>query len=348
MAQKIDWEMLARYIAGESASEERRKTAAWIDAHPDNRALVESLEKVCRTSLRPLPKSDSGQALRAVAEKAGIAGLTGAAEIPDADTGGRAVHFRRRFAAGMILRYAAVFLLIVLSPLIYTVVKDTLTGGEALNFIEVNVKNGMTRSVTLADGTKVMLDSGSHFSYPAEFSVDVREVYLAGEAFFDVERDAERPFTVHAGKAVIKVLGTKFNVRAWDEAGAVTVAVEEGSVSLRLKDRPERHSVVINSGNMSILSADGRPTAPRPTGAAEAASWRNREIDFEDAALVEILNQLERWYDLDIVITDRSLLSLRLTINISNRSIDSVLDLLATLLNVKYEKYGKKVIIGIR
>ena len=110
---------------------------------------------------------------------------------------------------------------------------------------EVIIKNKELKEITLSDGTKVKLDAGSSIKFPDKFEDDKREVFLNGEAYFKVTSDLQTPFIVHTNQAEITVLGTKFNVRAWDQTHKVAVVVVDGKVSLRPEGVNNNKSVVI-------------------------------------------------------------------------------------------------------
>ena len=165
----------------------------------------------------------------------------------------------------------------------------------------VTVPYGETASVELPDGSVVELNSGSELQYSRLFSLLNRDVELNGEAFFKVE-NASLPFEVHANSSIVKVTGTQFNVRSWQEdPGAETeVTVTEGSVLFYPKSR-EGSSVAIRPGEISRW-ADGlqSPTSPDSVSLERALGWRSQSFVFSKKPLGVILRELERRFDTDI------------------------------------------------
>ncbi|HEY6899299.1 MAG TPA: FecR domain-containing protein [Puia sp.] len=155
-------------------------------------------------------------------------------------------------------------------------------------------------SLTLPDGSKVWLNNATTLRYPVSFSGNSREVELNGEAYFEIAKDASHPFrvAVHKGgqNSTIEVLGTSFNIMAYEDEGAQRTTLVEGSVrfvhegaSALLK--PEEQSVLDPSGNIKTL---------RHVDVAEVTAWKNGFFHFDHASLETTMRQLARWYDIDV------------------------------------------------
>ena len=184
------------------------------------------------------------------------------------------------------------------------------------------------------------LDAGSFFSYPQRFEGDAREVFLKGEGYFEVTHKVHRPFIVHADDAIIQVLGTKFNVRAWPQAKKVKVAVAEGKVSLGSEVDSDEGAVVIEKGQLSVLTAKGKPSQPVGVNIDDHLAWMNDEMIFEDAPLHDVLYQLERWYDLQFVLADSSIAAEHINVHIHKKSIDDILELISALTDLRHQREG--------
>lgn len=160
--------------------------------------------------------------------------------------------------------------------------------------------------VVLSDGTQVWLNSTSKIRFPFKFPGDQREVFIEGEAYFTVKRDATRPFIVHAGQADIQVLGTSFNVNAYKATQVITslvqgkVAVQSGSNKLLLDPGKE------------VVVATGEPLVMRDFDQQTTLAWRQGEHYFRDASIREIGEMMSRWYDVDLVIDNPEAGNMRL------------------------------------
>lgn len=155
-------------------------------------------------------------------------------------------------------------------------------------------------SLTLPDGSRVWLNNASSLRYPVSFTGDTREVDLTGEAYFEVAKDASHPFRVAVhrgtGASTIEVLGTSFNIMAYDDENAERTTLIEGSVrfvhdgaSALLK--PEEQSVLDEHGSLKTL---------RQVNVAEVTAWKNGYFHFDHASLETTMRQLARWYDIDV------------------------------------------------
>jgi len=155
-------------------------------------------------------------------------------------------------------------------------------------------------SLTLPDGSKVWLNNASSIRYPVSFTGGTREVELTGEAYFEIAKDASHPFrvAVHKGdkSSTIEVLGTSFNVMAYDDEGAERTTLVEGSVRFVHGDastllKPEEQSVLDEKGSLKTLNH---------VNVAEITAWKNGYFHFDHASLESTMRQLARWYDVDV------------------------------------------------
>lgn len=183
----------------------------------------------------------------------------------------------------------------------------------------VEVPYGETASVELPDGSTVALNSGSELSYSRLFSLLGREVALNGEAFFEVQKGS-LPFEVRANNSVVRVTGTRFNVRSWQEdPGSETeVTVTEGSVLFYPESRQER-SVAIQPGEMSRWTYGlAAPTSPDSAALERALAWRSQSFVFSKKPLEVILREMERRFDITITLEAESYSSEKVTIHYVN------------------------------
>ncbi|QSE96170.1 FecR family protein [Fulvivirga lutea] len=157
---------------------------------------------------------------------------------------------------------------------------------------------GQKSTIQLSDGTIVKLNSGSKLSYPAEFHGNERKVYLEGEAFFDVTRDTEHPFLVITKNLTTQVLGTSFNINAFDSTIKVTVATGKVKVS-----EIGGQQVILNPNDQAVYHKAGRLTKKEVLLATELA-WTENTLRFEEASIQLIAKQLEMWYGIPINIED--------------------------------------------
>ncbi len=161
---------------------------------------------------------------------------------------------------------------------------------------KLSVPKAGTYRVVLSDGTKVWLNAASELRYPAIFSAASRRVELIGEAYFEVAPDKSRPFLVEVGSNTVEVLGTQFNINAYDAQWSTTLF--EGSVKVSSDHASSRlapgQEALIRNKQISIRKADLK----------KAAAWRDNEFYFRNESMADILSELSRWYDFEVELKD--------------------------------------------
>lgn len=149
----------------------------------------------------------------------------------------------------------------------------------------------------LPDGSQVWLNAASSISYPTAFTGSERSVTITGEAYFEIAANAAMPFRVHVntpqGQKDIRVLGTHFNVKAYSDETTVTTTLLEGSVGLG--------NTVLKPGEQGQWRADGTMQVDPHANIEEAVAWKNGMFHFEGADVTEVMRQLSRWYDVDVI-----------------------------------------------
>jgi ferric-dicitrate binding protein FerR (iron transport regulator) len=162
---------------------------------------------------------------------------------------------------------------------------------------------GQRVEVTLSDGTHIWLNARSEFSYPASFNGNTREVRLKGEAFFDVAKDRNKKFIVNTGRCEVEVLGTQFNVEAYNE-NEFSTALIQGSVKVTDKSQPDE-SVVLEPNNTVSLN-NGKLTVT-PITDFNPYSWKEGLITFKDINFKDLTKELEKNFGIRIIIDNHTL-----------------------------------------
>ncbi len=207
----------------------------------------------------------------------------------------------------------------------------------------VEIPRGGEYRLELADGTKVWLNAATELRFPVNFVGDVREVYLKGEAYFQVKRDEEHPFMVHTSMGVVEVLGTSFNVRDYEEEREVVTTLETGKVIYVSGNSKEK--VMLKPGYQA-LEKEASPVKVRKVNPVQYIGWREGKYVFEDVALEDIMQTLGRWYDIDVVYADSTVKKLHFTGDLERyESINVFLSFIETGGDVKFKTEGKTIII---
>jgi len=227
----------------------------------------------------------------------------------------------------------------------------------------LNVLYGSQKMLVLEDGTRIWLNAGSHLIYPGTFSGATREVELEGEAFFDVASRPSMPFLVHAGKITVKVLGTRFNVKAYKGDASITTTLISGKVQVMMDNDPEKK--IILSPHEKLMVVNSLPETERPgnkySGAelrfqvqslpagggdslAETA-WLENKLVISDETFEQVARLLERKYDVQIDFGSEALKEQHLSGVFEKESLQQVLDILRMTTRFHYNIDGKKVIL---
>lgn len=340
----FDYEnLLARFFSGEASAEERAALASWRKASLENERLFVEYEKLWRKlgeDTQPVVPNVEA-AWRELEIKLGLpqAQEQRPARILAMKKPAPRVALESVFAwrgrSGMLA--VAAILLLTFSALLYKTWQRT----PAMQTLVA--ANAEQRQVELPDGSLVTLNSGSTLEYPQAFTSAERVIKLSGEAFFEVTHEAERPFLVKTTNAQIKVLGTKFGV--WSRAEETRVVVREGRVALR-EEESNNAGVELTADQMSLRRGKEAAEPARTIDAAYALGWLEGRIVFEQASLAEVAAELQRVYNVEIMLANASLARHTITGSFNRKPIASVLASICLTLNLKYQQEGGKYIVG--
>ena len=204
---------------------------------------------------------------------------------------------------------------------------------KQLTQISIEAPYGSKTKLYLPDGTLVWLNAGSKMSYAQDFGINERALNLTGEAYFEVTKNKHIPFKVHTDELDVKVLGTKFNFRNYQDDLEAKVCLLEGKVALSTQQKEKK------TGKLLISS----------TKAAYSAEWTNDRLYFDEALLPDIVKELERSYNIKITIADAALNSVRFYGNFRRReqSIREIMDVLSSTDKMTYIIEGKNIVITL-
>lgn len=169
-------------------------------------------------------------------------------------------------------------------------------GKAEVVFNTLSIPRGRRYKLVLPDGSKVWLNAASSLHYPTHFPEGERKVELTGEAYFEVAKDAGKPFTVTAGGQVISVLGTAFNVKAYPDETYINTTLVEGSVKLELQNGKDAR--LLKPGEQAML--ENNQFQVKKVDVKEDISWMSDLFYFSNTDLEVVAHQLQRWYDIEV------------------------------------------------
>ncbi|MEQ8471786.1 MAG: FecR family protein [Marinoscillum sp.] len=235
-------------------------------------------------------------------------------------------------------RVAAILILAIGLGYVFNQIENEFVPGSVkaeLVLIEKEAQFGQKLTLELPDGSVVKLNSGSRITYPKEFAQESREVSLSGEAFFDVTKDPSRPFRITTDLINISVLGTSFNVRAYENTGENQVAVKTGKVAVGNTFNKEK--ILLLPDELVTISTKQESVKKDSISNQELVfGWLDQTLMFEEDQLEEIIKTLERWYDVKISVQTKLDTKKTFTAKYKNPSLKAVLESLSYAYEFEY------------
>lgn len=244
----------------------------------------------------------------------------------------------------VLLRIAGILLLPVLCTLATYLYMDKQVQPFINNQVMIEAQNGHRAAVILPDGSKVNLNSGSYISYQQNFGKKAREVKLSGEAFFEVTKDPKKKFIVHTEYINIEVLGTTFNVYAYERENTVEMVLLTGKVKINTNKAPYQSYYVKPNEKISLDKQSGSLKIKKTDARFETA-WLRDEMVFRSERLETVFDKLERKYGVTIQYENLKQDNDRFTGSFNNEEITGILDILKIHYHFSYKVQGNKIII---
>ena len=240
-----------------------------------------------------------------------------------------------RFRRGVLQIAASLLLLLSVGYLIHEKTSaQTQSEIVEVQILEKRTEWGQKLSVALPDGTLVKLNSGSNLSFPKSFEGNTREVVLQGEAFFDVVKNPEKPFIIKTGELTTTVVGTSFNINAYEEHSAIAVTVLTGKV----KVESALSQVHLLPNEQGVMNKKSQNISKEQVKASEVLLWKDGVLKFEDAPLGQVADALERWYGVSVEFENDKAAMCTLSGTYDNEYLQAVLEsIVFAKKNLKYQ-----------
>lgn len=321
-------QLIARKLSGEASPEEIKELDSHLREYPEDAYLLSLLADYWPTPISPVADedADSEAHFRHILDAA-------ASETQEAEP------VRSHYNISRILAAAAVFAGLIFFSWLYV---KQFRGQNSLSNIETIVKPGAKSRLLLPDGSVVWLNSGSRISYPANFTDSLREVELEGEAYFDIAKDAGRPFIVHTRDINIRVLGTAFNVKCYPDDNKTEATLIRGLVQVSKTGDGHQEVLLLHPHEKIVVNRAPESVSPvannnmivkhlkqsaADTSMVETA-WVYNKLVFDGEDFREIAAEMERWYNVKIIINDSTVAGYRFHAKFENESITDVLSAL--------------------
>lgn len=346
---ELDNKLLARYLAGDCSADEQKRVEQWIAQDPGNKKKLDECKRIWKISEKSglTAKDDFNtpgewQSLRQRLNKE-----------ETSQAGEKKSGFYKKFrgssihsASQQFIRVAAVLLLASFAGILaYQNFYQPEPEVQEPILRELSTEQAQRANLTLSDGTKVMLNADSEMKIPEKFASNVREVFLDGQAHFEVVENKDKPFLIHSNQSLIRVLGTSFSVRSYPEDEQVQVVVEEGSVSFESEVDKEDSRVVLGKNQMGEFDKNSHEIVSRQVEDMELyLSWKEGYLKFQNMELSKVGKTLERRYNVEVSFENTEIKNLSLTAYLKSRSIRNVLEVISTSLDINYQLNDNKVV----
>ncbi|HBL74143.1 MAG: hypothetical protein A2W90_22450 [Bacteroidetes bacterium GWF2_42_66] len=320
MENKVPVYKIIRNIASKGA-EYADETREWLDGSNENKQIYQDLLNLWQVT-GAFPgrfHPDRPQAWRKVQKQ---------------------IHARERkyFIYRRVAQIAAAIVIVFLS--VWTGTKiDNLAQP---NYTEVISPAGQKTRIILPDSSTVLLNGGSRIRYSQNFSKQNRNVELQGEGYFDVRKDLHRQFIVNTSGLNVKVFGTSFNVKAYENDPLIEIGLKSGSIGI---DRDNTEIVQLVPGQVATFNKNEKQLNVVKMNVDLVSAWTRDEMIFEENSLEEIVKYMERWYGVNILLAPELQDGELLTLKVKTESLQELLEMINLLKPIGYKVDGKQVII---
>lgn len=319
---KIEELLLLRYFSGETTYTENKEVEDWLLTSKENREVAENLYSIFFTTrvLESKKLTDGSKALIKVNKKIRSKKIT--------------------LWTNRLQRIAAIFLI----PLLF-VTGYMLLHEPPVESIEIRTTPGMIAQFNLPDGSKVWLNSGSRIIYPSRFENDSRDINLIGEAYFEVSKKEASKFTVNTNKDIqIEVLGTEFNIEAYELDEFVATTLVSGSINLKYKTREGENQTVLMEANQKIVyNTNSKNIENGIVFTQEVIAWKDGNIILRNTPLDDVLRILGKRFNVDFIVKDESLKENYFTGTFDSQHLDKILEHIRLSSNINYRILESKL-----
>lgn len=322
---------LIRYYNNELSAEEIAEVESWMEASEENRELARQIYWLCYAgdTLRTMRSVDTDKALSNVNR--------------------RIAKVRRRNLAARINRIAALLLLPVAAIALWALCGNS-PSEEPVQYVELRTTSGMVSTITLPDSSKVWLNSNSYLRYPVRFEGE-RRVELIGEGYFKVSKDESKRFVVDTRTVDVEVMGTEFNIDAYDTEGRdVRTTLINGSINMTFVDNDNRHHLVkVYPGQRVTVDPQSKEWSIKRVNTSGAESWKEGRIVFDKTPLADALRMIENRFNIEFVVKNRKYYEHNFTGMFTDQRLDIILEHFKRSSNMRFktrDTYGMNNVKG--
>lgn len=355
------WHLVTKKLAGEATAQELFELEELLRQHPEMHYAIQHIQDLWK--LQSLEAPESGDAFHKHLDRMRNKGITLSNHATEQERPQPSKYsaIKKYFVAG--LAVAA-----TVTAIIFFVNRTPAQGekpGLANNFNEISTRNGSRTRISLPDGSTVWLNAGSKLVYDKNFDSKLREVSLTGEGYFDVVKNPDKPFIIHAGKVDIKVLGTLFNVKSYPGEKSTEASLIRGSIEVMIKDRP-REKIILKPNEKIIVSNEQAPESTpgikparlnepivaishlnyEPTDSTIIeTSWVENKLIFQNETFRDLAAKMERWFGVTMKFDNEEVQQLRFRGSFTHETIHQALAALKITGGFNYKINDNNILI---
>ncbi len=324
--------LAAKYLAGQTSPPEERELFAWTAANPTNQKFFDEWTQAwaLTESAASSPfEADLGAAWSKV-DAAISEGNPLSVERPAPKVVSLSKIIRRWSVAAAVL--------FVLAATTWWLNRQP----EQAQLVEVQTFDHEKKEIILPDSSHVWLNENSKLMYNPRF--EQRHVTLEGEAFFEIERLVEHPFEITSGDATTTVLGTSFNVRAYPAEERIEVTVKTGKVVLAVTKK-KQSPVLLTPGETGVFDKKEEKVEVATLEIDNADAWKTQKLAFDDEKMAQVIASLERYFDVDIEVSDPALLECPYTSTFDQPDLDAILTVIGSTIGFEFSKTERRYLL---
>lgn len=333
MNKRINWDLISKVLTNKANEKETRRFSKWLHQDAENTSLFNDLVAYIEG------EEDMQKSVKA------YDALNITASSPN--------KFKQENQSKRFLPLKIAASILIFLSLSYTAVlhwDDISSAVTPVAYTETVTPTGSRMHLELEDGTRVWLNAASKIVYPEKFSKKTREVFLSGEAYFEVAHHKNRPFIVKTANLETTVLGTTFNINAYESQGYESITLISGKVKLdrvHVDAEDGRYSALYLGANEKAVFAknSGAMRAVAITDAPDSKAWTEGRLIFKQAKMADIIEVLNRKYNVDIRTENSEITQCRISAKFNDQHLGKTLQLLALAAGIHYEINGKKIIL---
>ncbi|MDH7463541.1 FecR family protein [Chitinophagaceae bacterium 26-R-25] len=343
MSHERFWELIAKKLSREATQDELHELELLMRNNPEWQYAMQNMQDIW--NLQPKEAYNSDFAFEHHLQKMNAAGIemdNFTEGLPEEFESPRRISTRKFWLPIGVASAIVIAAVLIFKPLKHNSDKN-IASIAASNLSEVSTKIGSKSKLVLPDGTTVWLNAGSKLTYNKDYDVELREVNLSGEAFFDVVKSADKPFIIHTERIDIRVLGTSFNVKSYPGEQSTETSLIKGKVEISIRNRPSEKIILqpneklivnnqdtlhkhSNSGKTTPLVAVENVTRLEGDSTIVETSWVENKLVFSNTDFEEIVRQMQRWYGISIELKNEPLKKMRFSGTFTHETITQALD----------------------